>query len=101
VLMCEDAWHPTCAWLLVQDGAEILIAPSSGPTRGAQPGRGITSLLVWHDLLRTTAHSQPSCVVYVTRVGYEDGLNFGGGSAALDPFGRVVASLPGLSEGMT
>ncbi|HZN53875.1 MAG TPA: nitrilase-related carbon-nitrogen hydrolase [Candidatus Polarisedimenticolaceae bacterium] len=101
ILICEDAWHPTCAWLLVQDGAEILIAPSSGPTRGAKPGRGITSLTVWHDLLRTTAQFQTSFVVYVNRVGYEDGLNFGGGSAALDPFGRIVASLPGLSEGMT
>ena len=101
ILVCEDAWHPTCAWLLVQDGAELLIAPSSGPTRGAKPGRGITSVPVWHDLLRTTAQFQTSFVVYVNRVGYEDGLNFGGGSAALDPFGRVVASLPPLTEGLT
>jgi predicted amidohydrolase len=101
MLICEDAWHPTCAWLLVQDGAEILFTLSSGPTRGAKPGRGITSLPVWHDLLRTTAQFQTSFVVYVNRVGYEDGLNFGGGSIALDPFGRTLAELPALGAGVT
>jgi predicted amidohydrolase len=101
VLICEDAWHPTSAWILVQDGAEILFALSSGPTRGARKGRGVTSLPVWHDLLRTTAQFQTSFVVYVNRVGYEDGLNFGGGSIAVDPFGRTIAALPALTPGVT
>ena len=101
MLICEDAWHPSSAWILVQDGAEVLFTLSSGPTRGAKPGRGITSLPVWHDVLRTTAQLQTSFVVYVNRVGYEDGLNFGGGSIALDPFGRTIASLPALTAGVT
>ena len=101
LLICEDAWHPTSAWILVQDGAEILFVLSSGPTRGAKPGRGITSLPVWHELLRTTAQFQTSFVVYVNRVGYEDGLNFGGGSIALDPFGRTLAALDALTPGLT
>jgi predicted amidohydrolase len=100
MLICEDAWHPASAWILVQDGAEILFTLSSGPTRGAKPGRGITSLPIWHELLRTTAQFQTSFVVYVNRVGYEDGLNFGGGSIAIDPFGRTVASMPALSAGI-
>jgi predicted amidohydrolase len=101
ILICEDVWHPACAWILVQDGAEVVFTLSSGPTRGAKPGRGVTSLPVWHELLRTTAQFQTSFVVYVNRVGYEDGLNFGGGSIALDPFGRTIASLPALTEGIT
>jgi predicted amidohydrolase len=100
MLICEDAWHPASAWILVQDGAEILFTLSSGPTRGAKPGRGITSLPIWHELLRTTAQFQTSFVVYVNRVGYEDGLNFGGGSIAIDPFGRTIASLPALASGV-
>jgi predicted amidohydrolase len=101
MLICEDAWHPVSAWILVQDGAEVLFTLSSGPTRGAKPGRGITSLPIWHELLRTTAQFQTSFVVYVNRVGYEDGLNFGGGSIAIDPFGRTLASLPALAAGVT
>lgn len=100
ILICEDAWHPTCSWLLVQDGACVLFVLSSAPTRGAKPGRGLTSLPVWHDLLRVTAQFQTAFVVYVNRVGYEDGLNFGGGSAAFDPFGRSIASLPALEPGL-
>jgi predicted amidohydrolase len=101
MLICEDAWHPSAAWILAQDGAEVLFTLSSGPTRGAKPGRGITSVRVWHDLLRATAQFQTSFVVYVNRVGYEDGLNFGGGSIALDPFGRTLAALPALGTGLT
>jgi predicted amidohydrolase len=101
MLICEDAWHPSSAWILVQDGAQILFTLSSGPTRGAKPRRGITSLPVWHELLRTTAQLQTSFVVYVNRVGYEDGLNFGGGSIVFDPFGRTLASLPALTAGVT
>jgi predicted amidohydrolase len=100
ILICEDCWHPTCAWLLAQEGAEVLLVLSSGPTRGARPKRGVTSLGVWHDLLRTTAQFQTTYVVYVNRVGYEDGLNFGGGSVAVDPFGRIVTSLPALDPGL-
>lgn len=96
IAICEDLWHPTTAWLLAQDGAEILIVTSSGPTRGARTEDGPTSVGVWHDLLRVTAQFQTSYVVYVNRVGYEDGLNFGGGSTVLDPFGRTVVEASAL-----
>ena len=99
VLICEDVWHSANAWLLAQDGAETLFVLGSGPTRGARPEVGVTSVPVWHDLLRTTAQFQTTQVVYVNRVGYEDGLNFGGGSIAIDPFGREIGSLPALREG--
>ena len=37
-------------------------------------------------------------MVYVNRVGCEDGLTFGGGSLVVDPFGRVVLEAPALDE---
>lgn len=100
ILTCEDAWHPTTAFVLAQDGAEILIVPSNGPTRGARDGSGITSLGVWRHLLAVTAQFQTSFVVYVNRVGFEDGLNFGGGSTALDPFGRPLVESPALDPAL-
>lgn len=100
LLVCEDAWHPMTSWLLAADGAEILFVLSSGPSRGGKPGRGITSVAVWRDLVRGTAQFQTAFVVYVNRVGYEDGLNFGGGSLAVDPFGRILTQLPALEEGL-
>jgi len=100
MLICEDCWHPACAWILAQQGMDVLLVASNGPTRGARPGRGITSLSVWQDLLRVTARLETAFVVYVNRVGYEDGLNFGGGSTAIDPFGRVLATLPALEPAL-
>jgi len=99
-LICEDAWHPSAAWLLALEGAEVLFVQSAGPSRGARKGRGVTSVGVWNDLVRVTAQFQTAFVVYVNRVGYEDGLNFGGGSIAVDPFGRTVASLDALEPGL-
>lgn len=99
-LICEDAWHPSTAWLLSLEGAEVFFVLSAGPSRGARRGRGVTSVAVWNDLARVTAQFQSAFVVYVNRVGYEDGLNFGGGSIAVDPFGRTVASLGALDAGL-
>ena len=101
LLVCEDAWHPSAPWLLAQEGAEVLFVLSSGPTRGARPKqREVSSVAVWHRLLGTTAQFLTTFVVYVNRVGYEDGLNFGGGSIAVDPFGRELAVLPALEPGL-
>lgn len=100
VLICEDMWHPACSWILAQQGAEVFFALSAGPTRGARPGLEVTSVGVWRRLLRVCAQFQTSFVVYVNRVGVEDGLSFGGGSLVVDPFGRIVAELPALEEGL-
>jgi len=100
MLVCEDLWHPACAWLLAADGVEVLYVLSSGPSRGARPDRGITSIAVWHDLLRVTAQFQTAYVVYVNRVGFEDGLHFAGGSTVIDPFGRAVVEMAAEEAGL-
>ena len=100
MLVCEDLWHMPCAWLLAQQGAEVVFVLSNGPTRGAKPGREVTSVAVWRELLQTTAQFQTTWMVYVNRVGCEDGLTFGGGSLVVDPFGRVTASAPALDAAL-
>jgi predicted amidohydrolase len=98
LLVCEDLWHPTSAWLLALDGAEVVFALSCSPSRGTRPGLGVTSVGVWERLLQVSAQFQTAFVVYVNRVGTEDGLLFAGGSMVVDPFGRIVASLPPSDE---
>lgn len=100
LLICEDLWHPTSAWLLAQSGAELILVPSNGPTRGTAPDRQITSIGVWRTLLQVTAQFQTAFIVYVNRTGCEDGLTFGGGSMVVDPFGRVIEELPPLEAGL-
>lgn len=100
MLVCEDLWHMPCPWLLAQQGAQVIFVLSNGPTRGAKPGRGVTSVAVWRELLQTTAQFQTTWMVYVNRVGCEDGLTFGGGSMVVDPFGRVTAEAAALDEAL-
>lgn len=101
MLICEDLWHPTSAWLLAQAGVDVIFVPSAGPTRGTSSDRQITSIGVWRTLLQVTAQFQTAFIVYVNRTGCEDGLTFGGGSMVVDPFGRVIEELPPLEEGLT
>ena len=72
----------------------------TGPSRGARDDGGPGSVAVWRELLRMTARFQTTYVVYVNRVGFEDGLNFGGGSMVVDPFGREAVSLEPLEPGL-
>jgi predicted amidohydrolase len=98
LLICEDLWHPTSAWLLAQQGAEIVITVGNGPTRGTRTGAGITSIEIWRRLLQTNAQFQTAYFVFANRVGCEDGLTFGGGSMVVDPFGEVLREWPALDE---
>lgn len=98
MLVCEDLWHPTCAFLLAQQGAQVIFVLSNGPTRGTKPGRKIASAGVWERLLQVTAQFQTVYLVYVNRTGCEDGISFGGASLVVDPLGRTIARLPLLDE---
>jgi len=98
LLLCEDVWHSPTTWLLAQQGAALVIVAANGPSRGAHPDHGLTSTRVWRDLLRVTARFHTLFVVFVNRVGCEDGLSFDGGSLVVDPLGQVVAELAPLDE---
>ena len=98
LLICEDAWHPSAAYLLARDGADYLLVLSSAPGRGIRSGRELDSIACWVDLCRVTARFQTLYVLYVNRVGVEDGLHFSGGSFVADPSGETDRRAPVLKE---
>ena len=98
ILICEDAWHPSAAYLLARDGADYLLVLSSAPGRGIRSGRELDSIACWVDLCRVTARFQTLYVLYVNRVGVEDGLHFSGGSFVADPSGETGRRAPILKE---
>ena len=99
-LLCEDLWHAPSGYVHFLGNVDALIVPSASPARGAeQPGPGLASQRVWHTLLSAHALLYRTWVVYVGRVGWEDGVGFGGTSTVYDPFGNVVAQLDGLEPG--
>jgi predicted amidohydrolase len=88
MLICADAWQPAVAVLAVQDGARVLIVPACSTRQRPE----ITT--EWHDVNRFYARMLETFVVFVNRVGEEDGLRFWGGSHVYDPYGELVAEAP-------
>ncbi|MBI1949920.1 MAG: carbon-nitrogen hydrolase [Acidobacteria bacterium] len=90
LLICEDFWHPSSSLILAQDGADYLLVLSAGPTEGIDR-RGLSVHATWKDLARVTAQMQTLYVIYANRIGFEDGINFSGGSCVIDPSGEMLA----------
>jgi len=100
ILICEDFWHPSTTLVLAQDGADYLLVISAGPTEGTDRRRGLIGRTTWRDLVKVTAQMQTLYVAYANRVGFEDGIHFGGGSCLFDPFGEALAEGGSLDEGL-
>ncbi len=97
LLVCEDMWHPALTYLLARDGSDLLVVLSSGPGRGVSEAE-LTSQRSWRLLGETAARFHTQFVVYVNRVGVEDGYSFAGGSYVYGPDGTLLADLPDLEE---
>ena len=92
LLVCEDLWHPSTAYLAALDQALLIICPSSSPLRGISDGESQDdNARYWELLNRMYAETFGLFVVYANRVGFEDGVGFWGGSEIVDPFGRRLA----------
>ncbi len=90
MLVCEDMWHLSASYILAMDGATTLICLSSSPGRGVE-GESLASAAAWQKLTATTALFLNSRVLYCNRVGYEDGVNFWGGSEYVASSGEPMA----------
>ncbi|QEV19386.1 nitrilase-related carbon-nitrogen hydrolase [Streptomyces alboniger] len=91
-LVCNDAWQPVLPWLAVQDGAEVIVVPTN--SAASLDPEAMDTGLYWDTLLSYTARMLQCWVVFVNRVGNENGASFWGGSRVVDPRGTVVAQAP-------
>ncbi len=100
-LICEDLWHMPSAYTHFLNDADALLVASASPARGVEaPGPGLASQRTWNILVSATAMLYRTWVALASRVGWEDGIGFGGGSRVLDPYANVRASLEGLEPGV-
>jgi len=97
MVICEDAWHMTSIYSLYQDRAEIIVALVASPTRGVAENE-TASIATWEHMMQTYSRLVTSYMVFVNRVGYEDGVCFWGGSHIINPLGNLEAKLPYFKE---
>ena len=98
ILVCEDMWHPSAAALLARDGVDLMICPSASPGRGVGRGHALGTALSYDAMTRTYAQLHTSYLLYCNRVGFEDGINFWGGSRAVGPDGLLLGEPAGRDE---
>ncbi len=91
VEVCYDVFFPEVTRELAVGGAELLLNISASPT---------TSRSLFEKLLPARAAENGLPVVYVNRVGVEDGLVFGGGSGAWDGRGEPIPVAPIATPGL-
>jgi predicted amidohydrolase len=93
IVICRDLFHPLEVSTMAALGVELLLAPSAMPARGF----GGEELAIEQTVglaLGSASTFLGMFVVYVNRVGFDDGLGFYGGSALSDPIGGITVSAP-------
>lgn len=97
MIICRDLFHPSLAFLAYAGGADYLIALSNMPLRGLKGKRPAIQETVETAAL-TYTNFFGNFLVYVNRVGFDDGLGFYGGSFVMNPFGVKNLEAPIFEE---
>jgi predicted amidohydrolase len=83
--ICYDAFFPEVFRALALDGANLFVCVSAAP---------VTSRRLFEKVLPARAVENAAPLVYVNRVGVEDGIVFGGGSRGYDARGEPLPERP-------
>ena len=101
MLICEDFWHASLPYLLWLDGADVLLFQSASPGRGLTADPRLSSSAWVEHTNRAYAGLFTVFVAHANRVGYEDGLNFWGGSTIFDPDGNLIVRAADFETSLT
>lgn len=92
VLVCEDLWHMSLPYLLALDGARLIVVLTASPTRIGPEQEEFQAAVVNTENHKAYARLLSVYLAFCNRVGYEDGVNFWGGSELIQPDGDVLAT---------
>lgn len=93
MLVCEDLWEVNLLEDLEDEHPEIIYILAASPARGFSD-EGLEIEATWQRLLEKAAIDMQAEIVFVNRVGFEDGLGFWGGSRLLNIKGEIVQQFP-------
>jgi len=98
ILICRDFLHFPTSYILFVGGAEIVVVVSNSPVRGISDKEYFESARFWECHGEDVARLLTSFVIYCNRVGFEEGLCFGGGSFICNPFGKLLRKADYVDE---
>lgn len=97
MVVCEDVWRAQTFAALASLDTDVIYVLASSPARDFSDD-GLLIESQWDALLKSLALLTKAYVVFVNRVGFEDGLGFWGGSRVITPTGSTEHRLSLLEE---
>ncbi len=91
LLICEDLWHISLPYLLALQGAKLILSSAASPTRISGDSDEYAGYQINSEQHKSFARLLSVYVAFAHRVGFEDGVNFWGGSEIVSPHGEVLA----------
>ena len=89
MVVCEDLWSSDMIDTISLNKPDLLFVIANSPTRDFSDDGILSIENKWLRILSTTAILSGAFVVFVNRVGFEDGMGFWGGSMVVTPDGKV------------
>ena len=93
MVVCEDLWHKSVHKNLMDENPDYIIALVASPARGFSDS-GLEIEDKWYEIIKTVALECRAKLIFLNRVGFEDGLGFWGGSCIVDENGAILHKLP-------
>lgn len=88
MVVCEDLWRASVLHALAQAKPDIVYVLAASPARDFSD-EGLLIEQQWDALLKSAALLCSAYVIFVNRVGFEDGLGFWGGSRVITPKAEI------------
>lgn len=92
LLICEDLWHVSLPYLLAIQGVRLILASAASPTRLSGDSPEHSGHIANSEQHKSFARLLSLFLAFAGRVGFEDGVNFWGGSEVVSPHGEIIAS---------
>ena len=92
MLVCEDLWHESVHRDLQAENPDIIYALVASPARGFYEN-GLLIQEKWYRIIQNVARECNAKLIFVNRVGFEDGLGFWGGSCCVSADGVIHKQL--------
>ncbi len=100
ILICRDLFHPSLLFLTYAQNAEVVLGMSNMPLRGVEGKKPAIQETV-EKAVDTYTSFFSQFIVFVNRVGFEDGIGFYGGSFVGTPMGEKLGFAGILKEKLT
>ena len=88
-LICEDVWNSKVINRVVDLNPSIIYVIANSPVRGFNESDKLLIEIKWEALLKSLAILSGSYVVFINRVGFEDGIGFWGKSKIISPNAEI------------